>query len=590
MDSINYEGDPIFRTEFREGMRVDWDVPIEMDDGIVLRANVYRPDDGSHYPVIMSYGPYGKDLHFEDIYKTCWDLMCENHPDVPAGSTNIHQSWEVADPEKWVPHGYVIVRVDSRGAGRSPGYLEHFSSRETEDFVNCIEWAGVQPWSNGKVGLSGISYYAVNQWSVAAIGPKHLTAICPWEGFNDHYRELAYHGGMYSSFQRHWYDKQILPIQHGYGDRGFRSRANGEWAAGPETLSNEELIANRFDLHGDFISHPLDDEFYSVRTPDLSKIKIPVLSCANWGGAPLHPRGNFNGYMHSSSPDKWLEVHGLEHWSLYYTDYGNDLQKRFFDCFLKGDDAGWKNQPTVSLNVRHQGEKFVLRGEDDWPIPRTKWTKFYLEPKGQLLAEIPASQETAISYSATGDGLTFISNPLEEETEFCGPIAAKIWVSSDTKDADIFLVLRVFRADLKEVVFHGALDPHTPVASGWLRASHRRIDTERSEEWAPFHSHNVEELLEPGQVYELDIEIHASGMVIPKGYRFALSIRGRDYVYPGEPDAGLSNMKNQFTGVGPFLHDDLDNRPAEIFENNVTVHIGPDRAGYLLLPIIPPKS
>ena len=93
MDSINYEGDPIFRTEVREGMRVDWDVPIEMDDGVVLRANVYRPDDGSHYPVIMSYGPYGKDLHFEDIYKTCWDLMCENHPDVPADSTNIHQSW-----------------------------------------------------------------------------------------------------------------------------------------------------------------------------------------------------------------------------------------------------------------------------------------------------------------------------------------------------------------------------------------------------------------------------------------------------------------------------------------------------------------
>ena len=101
--------------------------------------------------------------------------------------------------------------------------------------------------------------------------------------------------------------------------------------------------------------------------------------------------------MYSSSPDKWLEVHGLEHWSLYYTDYGNDLQKRFFDCFLKGDDAGWKNQPTVSLNVRHQGEKFVLRGEDDWPIPRTKWTKFYLEPKGQLLAETPAPTPLQLS-------------------------------------------------------------------------------------------------------------------------------------------------------------------------------------------------
>ena len=151
-------------------------------------------------------------------------------------------------------------------------------------------------------------------------------------------------------------------------------------------------------------------------------------------------------------------------------------------------------------------------------------------------------------------------------------------------------MLRVFSPDLKEVVFHGALDPHTPVASGWLRASHRKLDIDRSEEWAPFHTHDVEEPLEPGQVYELDIEIHASGMVIPKGYRLALSVRGRDYVYPGEPDAGLSNMKNQFTGVGPFLHDDPDNRPAEIFENNVTLHIGPKQSGYLLLPVVPPKG
>ena len=332
-------------------------MPIPMDDGVVLRATVYRPDDEGKYPVIMSHGPYGKDLHFEEIYKTCWDLMCENHPDVPAGSTNIHQSWEVADPEKWVPHGYVIIRVDSRGAGRSPGYLEHFGPRENQDFFDCIEWAGVQPWSNGKVGLSGISYYAVNQWSVAAMGPKHLAAICPWEGFNDFYRELPI-TVVLLLFQRHWYDKQIMPIQQ-YGDRVFKSRANGELAAGPESLSDEELKKNRFDLHGEFSSHPFDDEYYAVRTPDLSKITVPVLSCANWGGAPLHPRGNFNGYMHSSSEKKWLEVHGLEHWSLYYTDYGNDLQKRFFDCFLKDDDSGWKDQPRVSLNVRSEGENFI---------------------------------------------------------------------------------------------------------------------------------------------------------------------------------------------------------------------------------------
>jgi predicted acyl esterase len=589
MDDIRYEGDPIFKTEVREGMRVDWDVPIEMDDGIVLRANVYRPDDGGQYPVVMSHGPYGKDLHFEEIYKTCWDMMCENHPDVPAGSTNIHQSWEVCDPEKWVPKGFVVIRVDSRGAGRSPGYLEHWSPRETQDFAACIDWAGVQPWSNGTVGLSGISYYAVNQWQVAALQPKHLAAICPWEGFNDFYRELSYQGGIYTTFARHWYDMQILKIQHGYGDRGWVSRANGELAAGPVTLSDEELLANRYDLYKSYISHPFDDDWYAALTPDLSKVEVPVLSCANWGGAPLHPRGNFNGFKHAASKHKWLEVHGLEHWSLYYTDYGNDLQMRFFERFLRDDDSAWPDAPRVQLLVRHPGENFMPRGEEDWPLPRTQWTKFHLEPKGQILTDAPTNNTGEITFAAMGEGLTFLSEPVAEDMEICGPMAVKLNVSSDTKDADIFVILRVFEPHMKEVVFRGALDPHTPVASGWLRASHRKLDPERSEEWAPFHPHDEAEELTPGEVCELDVEIHASGVVVPKGYRFALSVKGCDYVYPSETNAGLSNMKNTFTGVGPFLHDDPDNRPADVFHNNITVHLGGECAGYVLLPIIPTK-
>jgi|TARA_B110000263_G_scaffold198147_1_gene176894 predicted acyl esterase len=589
MDDIKTGADNMFRSEVREGMRIDWDVPIVMDDGLVLRANVYRPDDDKKYPVIMSYGPYGKDLHFEELYKTCWDLMCQNHPDVPIGSTNIHQAWEVADPEKWIPRGYILVRVDSRGAGRSPGYLEVFARRETLDFAQCIEWGGVQSWSNGKVGLSGISYYAINQWMVAAERPSHLAAICPWEGSADYYREGSYHGGIYSTFAKHWYDMQIMQIQHGYGDRGYKSRANGELAAGPVTLSDEELKDNRFDLHATLSAHPLDDEFYAERFIDFSKIEVPILSCSNWGGAPLHPRGNFNAFMHSASHEKYLEVHGLEHWSLYYTDYGNDIQWRFFDKYLKGDDSMWESQPRVSLNVRHPGEKFVLRDEDDWPLPRTNWTKFYFEPEGQVLSSSPSANSADITYKAMGDGLTFVSNPVEKETEICGPMAAKLFVSSDTKDADIFVILRVFQSDFKEVTFRGALDPHTPVASGWLRASHRKTDPDKSEEWAPYHTHDEIQELSPDDVYELDVEIHATGIVLPEGYRFALSIRGCDYVYPGEPDTGLSNMKNTFTGVGPFLHDDPENRPAEIFDNNVTLHVGSNYPSHLLLPIIPEK-
>ena len=142
-------------SETRDGMIIDWDVPITMDDGLVLRADVYRPIKQGNYPAIVSYGPYAKWLAFQDGYPTAWDIMVSEHPDVAAGSTNKYQSWEVVDPEKWVPDGYVCVRVDSRGAGRSPGYIDPFSPRETRDFHDCIEWAAAQPWSNGRIGLRG---------------------------------------------------------------------------------------------------------------------------------------------------------------------------------------------------------------------------------------------------------------------------------------------------------------------------------------------------------------------------------------------------------------------------------------------------
>ena len=166
----------------RDGMRIDWDVPITMDDGLVLRADIYRPAGTDKHPVILSYGPYGKGLHFEDLYTDQWRRMVEQHPDVSAGSTNRYQNWEVVDPEKWVPDGYACVRVDSRGAGRSPGVLDLWSAREAQDLFQCIEWAAAQPWSSGRVGLNGISYYAMNQWQAGGAQPPHHPAPPPLGG------------------------------------------------------------------------------------------------------------------------------------------------------------------------------------------------------------------------------------------------------------------------------------------------------------------------------------------------------------------------------------------------------------------------
>jgi predicted acyl esterase len=571
------------------GMRIEWDVPIRMDDGVVLRADVFRPERPGRHPAILAMGPYGKGLHFADLYTDQWRRMIEQHPDVEAGSSNRFQNWEVVDPEKFVPDGYACVRVDSRGAGRSPGFLDVWSHREAQDLYACIEWAAAQPWSSGKVGLSGISYMAMNQWQVAALQPPHLAALCVWEGAADYYRDLAHHGGILCTFGRAWFPSQIVRVQHGLGTRGYRSRMNGEWVSGPETLSPEELGAARSDFFEDCRRSPLaTDDYWRSRLPDFSKITVPLLSAANWGGQGLHPRGNFEGFTEAASRDKWLEVHGLEHWTHFYTDHGVRLQKRFFGHFLKGEDTGWPRQPRVTLQIRHPGERFVERGEQEWPLRRTRWTKLYLDASDLSLRPEPPPREARATYAGLGDGVTFLGRPLEQETEITGPVAARLRVSAESSDADLFLVLRVFAPDLREVTFQGALDPHTPVAQGWLRASHRKLDPARSRPWRPWHTHDEPQPLAPGQAYPLDVELWPTCIVVPPGHRLALTVRGRDYQYPGGAGAGLGTFSPTFTGVGPFLHDDPRDRPPEVFGRNVTLHCGPDDPPHVLLPIIPP--
>ncbi|MDI9332663.1 MAG: CocE/NonD family hydrolase [Alphaproteobacteria bacterium] len=579
-------------SEIRDGMRIDWDMPITMDDGVVLRCDIFRPTTEGKYPVILTMGPYGKWLHFVDLYSAQWKTMCETHPEVPTDSTNKYQVWEVVDPEKWVPDGYVVVRVDSRGAGRSQGVIDIWSLREAKDLAICVDWAGVQPWSTGKVGLNGISYFGQNQWQCAALQPKHLAAMIPWEAAADFYRDMAHHGGIFNrGFVQDWSRSQVYSMQNGRGKRGFRSRLTGDWVSGPETLTDEELGANRRDFYTDCISHKLDtDEFWQSRMPDWSKVKTPFLSAANWGGQGLHPRGNFEAYTRAAAPQKWLEVHGSEHWTHFYTNYGLELQKKFMGHFLKGEKTGWGDMPQVLLQVRHPGEKFIERHEHEWPLARTQWTKQYLHLQDHTLSDQAPGAESSVTYAGLGDGVTLMTPPLAQETEITGPIAAKLWVSSATRDADLFLHVRAFDPNMKEVVFQGALDPNTPIAQGWLRVSHRKLDPKLSLPHRPYHTHDEEQPMQPGTVYEVDIEVWPTCIVLPKGYRLALTVQGKDYVYPGGPSKGLETLGTQWHGCGPFVHNDPRDRPADVFGGDVTLHAGPNRAAYLLLPIIPKKG
>ena len=574
-------------SEIRDDMQIDWDCPIEMDDGLVLRADIFHPINKGKFPVIITYGPYAKGLPFQQGYPSAWERMAEKHPDVTAGSSNKYQNWEVVDPEKWVPDGYVCVRIDSRGCGASPGYIDHFSPRETLDFVNCIEWAGQQEWSNGNVGINGVSYYGINQWQVASKQPKYLKAMCIWEGASDWYRDMTHHGGILSTFWANWFDMQVKTVQYGLGHNGMINQFNHRPICGDTELTEAELEKNRCNFGEEIKAHPMMDEYHKERSAVWEKITIPFLSAGNWGGQGLHLRGNTEGFDRAASNNKWLEMHGLEHWTEFYTDYGVNLQKRFFNHYLKGANNDWSQQPRVQLQVRYING-FKERHENEWPIERTQWTKMYLDADNNLNHQHSVTSSSSLSYEAMGEGLNFKSKPFEQETEITGPLALKLFISSSTADTDLFVVMRLFSDQDKEVVFQGAVDPYTPIAQGWLRASHRKLDTDLSKPWRPYHSHDQKQLLDPDEIVELDIEIWPTSIVIPEGYYLVLTVRGKDYEYPLAETQSLSNFKNQLTGCGPFLHNDPFDRNKNL-ESITTLHFSSENPSYLLLPIIPEK-
>ncbi|KAK5174298.1 uncharacterized protein LTR77_001378 [Saxophila tyrrhenica] len=569
-----------------EKMLIERDVAIPMHDGISLRADIFRPKDGKPAPVIMTLGPYGKGVPYSVGFKPQWEWLITTYPDILPGSTKEFMNWETVDPEIWVPYGYVCIRVDSRGSGRSPGKLDIFSRREAQDYYYVIEWAAVQPWSTGKVGLNGISYYAITQWNVASLQPPHLAAMIPWEGAADYYRDTARHGGIQSNaFITAWYAKQVASVQHG-NPNTVMDPWLGERASGPAALSENELVANRTDPIKDVLERPLDDEWYRSRSAEWSKVTVPFLSAANWAGFGLHPRGNFQAFMDASPKQKWLECHPGRHEEWFYLERGIDFQKRFLDHFLKGEDNGWDGEPPVQLHLRRPfSDNFELRKEQSWPLHDTKWTKIYFSAgDSSLIWERPA-EESANTFKALSETVTLMSAPLEKETEITGPLAATIFASSTTTDMDLFLTFQAFAPDGREVDFQGTIDPHIPVAQGWLRASHRKLDEAKSLPYLPYHSHDELQPLEPGKIYEMNVEIWPTHIILPAGYRLALQIAGKDFERPLPP--GTPNEAWVAKGSGPFLHTLAEDRPESVFGGQTTVYGGGEGSeSFLLLPII----
>ena len=561
-------------------MVLDKDVAVTLRDGAVLRANVFRPDEGGRFPVLMTLGPYGKDVHLSQFMPEAWEALQRRHPEILKASSCKYLVFETPDPEMWAPEGYVVVKVDSRGAGKSAGRLDVNSPAEFRDFHDAIEWAAAQPWSNGKVGLLGISYYAAGQWMIAAQRPPHLAAILPWQGTYDFYRDRTRQGGILGSgFLRRWWNRSVLRNQHGNPDTPLTDLSTGERNTGPASLAPEELAANRVEYIENLLARPLDGPWYEERSARLDRIEIPALVVANWGGLGLHLRGTILGYLGIASREKWLKIQSGSYFLTFLLPESVALQRKFFDRYLKGAHNGWEREPKVEVAVRAADDTVKRVAHDtQWPLTGTKWTRFYLDASNLTLSAAAPGKAASASYPAIGEGLTFKTAPLARELEFAGPIKAKLFVASSTDDMDIFATLRAFDPKGNEITFLSAVEPKAPVSQGWLRVSQRKLDAKRSSEWQPWHAHDETQKLQPGEIVEVDLEIWPASLALPAGCRLALTLQGKDFERAGE--TGVQK------GSGWFLHDDARDRPPETFAGTHTVYSGAGRGSYLLLPVI----
>jgi len=560
-------------------MVFDKDVAVAMRDGAVLRANVFRPDDSGQFPALMTFGPYGKDVHLSQFMPEAWEHLNKRYPDILKASSCKHLVFETPDPEMWVPHGYIIVKVDSRGAGKSPGKLDVNSPAEFRDFYDAIEWAGVQPWSTGKVGLIGISYYAAGQWMVAAMHPPHLAALLPWQGTYDFYRDRTRQDGIFAGgFLGRWWPRSVLRNQYGNPQSPFTDIVTGERNTGPASLSAAELAANRVDYIKNVLDHPLLDDWYRQRIADLSKIDYPIFVVANWGGLGLHLRGTIAGFERVASRQKWLKIQAGSYFITFIDPKNVAMQRKFFDRFLKGIRNGWDDEPKVVVELRAPGETVKrLLTDTQWPLRATKWTKLYLHCTDRSLQPQAALKGSA-KYQAPSEGVTFSTPPLPHDVEILGPVKARLWVSSSTENMDLFVTLRAFDAHGKEIAFISAIDPKCPISQGWLRVSHRKLDPLRTTEYRPVHTHDEEQKLVPGRVYPVDVEVWSTSIALRAGCRLALTIQGKDFERPEEP--------GPYKGSGFFLHADPRDRPPAIFGGVHAVHAGPAEDSYVLLPVI----
>ncbi len=567
------------------------DVQIPIRDGSYVCADIFLPDDDRQHPVVMNQGFYGKSFDHgiiagPDDARKKEELEDRYFSGNPDGLQ--YENHESVDSSVWVPAGYVCIRVDARGVGNSPGQQAPFSVQQAEDYYDAIEWAGTQEWSNGNVGLWGMSYLAITQHTVASLNPPHLKAMIALGTDSDLYNEALYGGGLYGEGFWTWW-RMAMAGHNFHGER-------------PETDWLARMLATPFD----------DQEAYGPRgsifmRPEIEKATAPVWIVGPQTGVVIHQAGSSETFIKSSGVQaKKFDL--VDAW--FPHSYKNTTiaeHQAFFDYWLKGVDNGVMDAAPVRVQVRTgNGAHYVLE-DQDWPIARTTYPRWYLDatPSGwtgdprrsdfrRVETEVP-SVEADASYSAELDrghpipaptgyvggtprwstGVSFVSEPVAEDMVLAGYMKAGLWVSSSNTDMDVYVSLRVLDENDREIRYESLVPPIDPAnihptGHGLLKVSHRKLDESRTRPEWPVQSHaeTDHQPLTPGEPVFVEVGINPSSALIRKGSRLRIDIQ------PYSPAGIPSRAYDESYHVGATN----------------TIYTGPNHPSYIQLPIVPNES
>lgn len=547
---VGYQVAPVFRALPVE-IVFEKDVAVTLRDGVTIYVDVFRPVGAEKVPCLLAWSPYGKS---QGTHPGVMGIFASVGLD--NATVSGLEKFEGPDPAYWCAQGYAICNPDPRGIAESEGDSAMFGRQEAEDCYDLIEWLAEQDWCGGKTAMTGTSYLSISQWFTAAEQPPHLTAITPWEGFSDVYRDLVMRGGM--------------------PDVGFAERLQLNSYAGKNA---------REDILTEVQRYPLMNDLWEDKAARFDKITVPAYIVASYSNT-LHAVGTFRGWRRTASEHKWLRIHATQEWPDYYDETNVEDLRRFLDHYLKGEDNGWEQTPRVRYSVLDlKGGDRINQAANEFPPEDVTDTKYHLDGRSRALSpEAPAAAATAVYDAESYPGLVSFTVRFSEETVLVGYPKAHLWVEAKgADDMDLFVLVQKLDAQGSHLqqftaLNHGAmvLDLTERGASvlrykgsnGRLRVSARYLDETLSTDRVPAHTFDRVEKLQPGEIVDVEIDLSPIGLVF----------------YPGEQLRLVISAQNTLGAIMPAVRDYTPQNSGQH-----VIHTGESHPSYLQLPIKPPQ-